>query len=179
MNITSSYQVRIVNCSVNLNETVCIYRKALAYLIGVVNENWNAVKRIDTGNLEQQRYIDKLVHSTKNHEAKYPDFDKLFYKYPSYLRRATITVAIGAVSSYRSNLANWEVSDKKDKQPTLQVDRKALPIFFRDDMFLVDGAPEKVKVIKILNLRTNLRQKKRKSRKQSAKLLNCRTPKMS
>lgn len=115
MNITSSYQVRIVNCSVNLNETVCIYRKALAYLIGVVNENWNAVKRIDTGNLEQQRYIDKLVHSTKNHEAKYPDFDKLFYKYPSYLRRATITVAIGAVSSYRSNLANWEVSDKKDK----------------------------------------------------------------
>lgn len=53
MNITSSYQVRIVNCSVNLNETVCIYRKALAYLIGVVNENWNAVKRIDTGNLEQ------------------------------------------------------------------------------------------------------------------------------
>lgn len=76
MNITSSYQVRIVNCSVNLNETVCIYRKALAYLIGVVNENWNAVKRIDTGNLEQQRYIDKLVHSTKNHEAKYPDFDK-------------------------------------------------------------------------------------------------------
>lgn len=148
MNITSSYQVRIVNCRVNLNETVCIYRKALAYLIGVVNENWNAVKRIDTGNLEQQRYIDKLVHSTKNHEAKYPDFDKLFYKYPSYLRRATITVAIGAVSSYRSNLANWEVSDKKDKQPTLQVDRKALPIFFRDDMFLVDGAPEKVKVIK-------------------------------
>lgn len=113
MNITSSYQVRIVNCSVNLNETVCIYRKALAYLIGVVNENWNAVKRIDTGNLEQQRYIDKLVHSTKNHEAKYPDFDKLFYKYPSYLRRATITVAIGAVSSYRSNLANWEVSDKR------------------------------------------------------------------
>lgn len=72
----------------------------------------------------------------------------MFYKYPSYLRRATITVAIGAVSSYRSNLANWEVSDKKDKQPTLQVDRKALPIFFRDDMFLVDGAPEKVKVIK-------------------------------
>ena len=49
LNITSSYQVRIVNCSVNLNETVRIYRKALAYLIGVVNENWDAVKRIDTG----------------------------------------------------------------------------------------------------------------------------------
>ena len=148
MNITSSYQVRIVNCSVNLNETVRIYRKALAYLIGVVNENWDAVKRIDTGNLEQQRYIDKLVHGTKNHEAKYPGFDKQFYKYPCYLRRATITAAIGAVSSYHSNLANWEMSDKKDKQPALQVGRYAFPTFFRDDMFLVDGAPEKVKVVK-------------------------------
>lgn len=82
MNITSSYQVRIVNCSINLNETVRIYRKALAYLIGVVNENWEAVKRIDTGSLEQRRYIDKLVHGTKKHEARYPDFDKQFYKYP-------------------------------------------------------------------------------------------------
>lgn len=179
MNITSSYQVRIVNCSVNLNETVRIYRKALAYLIGVVNENWDAVKRIDTGNLEQQHYIDKLVHGTKNHEAKYPEFDKQFYKYPSYLRRATITAAIGAVSGYHSNLANWEMSDKKDKQPTLQVDRKAFPTFFRVDMFLVDGTPEKVKVVKILNRRMNSRQKKRKSRKQNAKLLNYRTLKMN
>lgn len=148
MTITSSYKVRIVNCSVNLNETVSIYRKALAFLISVVDENWDAVKSITTGSLEQQRYIDKLVHSTKNHEAKYPDFDKLFYKYPSYLRRATITAAIGAVSSYRSNLANWEVSGKEGKQPTLQVDRNALPTFFCDDMFLVEGAPPKVKVEK-------------------------------
>ena len=36
----------------------------------------------------------------------------MFHKYPSYLRRATITAAIGAVSSYRSNLANWETTDK-------------------------------------------------------------------
>lgn len=148
MKITSSYQVRIVNCSVNLNETVRIYRKALAFLIHVVDENWDAVQSITTGSLEQQRYIEKLVHGNKNREAKYPDFDKLFYKYPSYLRRATITAAIGAVSSYHSNLANWETSGKEGKQPTLQIDRKALPTFFRDDMFLVDGVPEKVKVAK-------------------------------
>lgn len=35
MNITSSYQVRIVNCSVNLNDTVRIYQGALSYLIGI------------------------------------------------------------------------------------------------------------------------------------------------
>lgn len=112
MNITSSYQVRIVNCSVNLIDTVHIYQKALSYLIGVVSENWDAVKSITTGALEQQRYIEKLVHGNKNREAKYQEFDKMFHKYPSYLRRATITAAIGAVSSYRSNLANWETTDK-------------------------------------------------------------------
>ena len=103
MNITSSYQVRIVNCSVNLIDTVRIYQEALSYLIGVVSENWDAVKSITTGALE---------HGNKNREAKYQEFDKMFHKYPSYLRRATITAAIGAVSSYRSNLANWENTDK-------------------------------------------------------------------
>lgn len=53
MNITSSYQVRIVNCSVNLIDTVRIYQEALSYLIGVVSENWDAVKSITTGALEQ------------------------------------------------------------------------------------------------------------------------------
>ena len=106
MQIASSYQVRIVRCSVSLDDTVCLYQQALSYLIGVVNENWDAVKSITAGALEQQRYIEKLVHGNKNREAKYPEFDKKFHKYPSYLRRATITAAIGAVNSYRSNLVH-------------------------------------------------------------------------
>lgn len=61
MNITSSYQVRIVNCSVSLDDTVRVYQQALSYLIGIVNENWDAVKSITTGVLEQQHYIEKLV----------------------------------------------------------------------------------------------------------------------
>ena len=112
MNITSSYQVRIVNCSVNLIDTVRIYQEALSYLIGVVSENWDAVKSITTGALEQQRYIDAITKKYSKVEEMEDEFDKMFHKYPSYLRRATITAAIGAVSSYRSNLANWENTDK-------------------------------------------------------------------
>ena len=112
MQITSSYQVRTVRCSVSLDDTVRIYQLALSYLIGIVNDNWDAVRSITTGALEQRRYIEKLVHGNKNREFKYPEFDKKFRKYPSYLRRATITAAIGAVSSSRSNLANWENTDK-------------------------------------------------------------------
>ena len=98
MQITSSYQVRTVRCSVSLDDTVRIYQLALSYLIGIVNDNWDAVRSITTGALEQRRYIEKLVHGNKNREFKYPEFDKKFHKYPSYLRRATITAAIGAVS---------------------------------------------------------------------------------
>ena len=76
MQITSSYQVRTVRCSVSLDDTVRIYQLALSYLIGIVNDNWDAVRSITTGALEQRRYIEKLVHGNKNREFKYPDFDK-------------------------------------------------------------------------------------------------------
>ena len=85
------------------------------------------------------------------------------------MRRATITAAIGAVSSYRGNLANWEMSDKKGKQPALQVDRKALPTFFRDDMFLVDGAPEKVKIVKNPKPKDELTAEEKKIEKEKRK----------
>lgn len=52
MQITSSYQVRTVRCSVSLDDTVRIYQLALSYLIGIVNDNWDAVRSITTGALE-------------------------------------------------------------------------------------------------------------------------------
>lgn len=90
LNITSSYQVRIVNCSVNLIDTVRIYQEALSYLIGVVSENWDAVKSITTGALEQQRYIEKLVHGNKNREAKYQEFDKMFHSFDKLIMRFSV-----------------------------------------------------------------------------------------
>ena len=75
MNITSSYQVRIVNCSVSLDDTVCVFLfvffflifyvfvkwQTLSYLIGGGNEKWGAGGGGTTGALEQQHYIEKLV----------------------------------------------------------------------------------------------------------------------
>ena len=138
MKVTSSYTTGIVHSDLPLDDTVRIFRKALAYLINVVNENWDSVKAIETGALARQQYVERLVHGTKKNESpKYPDFDKLFYKYPSYLRRDTITSAIGAVSSYHSNHDNWVSNGKQGKEPTLQADRNAFPVFYRDDMFVV------------------------------------------
>lgn len=60
---------------------------------------------------ERQGVVEGLTIATKHHpEVPYPfdQEDRRFYKMPCYLRRAAINEAIGKVSSYRSNLANWE-----------------------------------------------------------------------
>lgn len=56
--------------------------------------------------------IIKIVKTGSNPSPKY-DFAKDFYKFPSYLRRAAINEAIGKVSSYKSNYANWEENPKR------------------------------------------------------------------
>ena len=107
MNINSSYKVKLVNINRCLNKTIKIYRQALAYVVDVVNTEWSNIIVIDKPK-EQYNYMEKLIHNTKDNIASY-DFDKRFYKFPSYLRRCVIADALGIVSSYRSNLENYKM----------------------------------------------------------------------
>lgn len=107
MKIVSSYKVAILPSNkISFKGTVAIYRKAIAFLIDVYNQEWSKLSAIEK-KYDRFVYAENLVHSTKNNNAKY-DFDKLFYKFPSYLRRAAINAAIGAISSYITNYQNWE-----------------------------------------------------------------------
>lgn len=54
---------------------------------------------------------------------------------PSYLRRAACSAAWGAVSSYRSNHANWEANGKQGKEPNLALDRSMMPVFYNKEMY--------------------------------------------
>ena len=78
-------------------------------------------------------YTEKLIHSTDEHQARY-DFDEKFPKFPSYLRRAVLNCAIGLVSSYRSNLANWE-KDPKGQAPQLSLTHYAYPAYYKSRLF--------------------------------------------
>ena len=40
MKLTHSYKVKIINVNDCLNDTILIYRKALAFIINVVNTHW-------------------------------------------------------------------------------------------------------------------------------------------
>ena len=88
-----------------------------------------------------QSIVEGRIITSKYAPAKY-DFEKHFYKMPSYLRRSVIQTALGCVSSYKSNLENWE-ANPVGKKPTLQTDRFAIPCFYNDNMYKEDSDSNK------------------------------------
>ena len=139
--IVSSYCAKVVGENKIFKETIRIYRDALSLLIRIVDAEWDsglgAIYALST--LKARRVVELLIHSSRTSTPKYPEFDKRFYKYPSYLRRASITEALGAVSSYRAALSRWEEAGRKGKAPKLQTLRSAMPTFYRDNMYEDNG----------------------------------------
>lgn len=111
MRLFSTYSVKIKHYNRIFRETVTLYRNSVDFLIKVCLDEWDTIANISQNQLRQQ-YVEHLCHQTKkNPSVKYPTFDRRFYKFPSYLRRSAINEAIGKVSSYQSNLANWDAAD--------------------------------------------------------------------
>jgi len=142
MNIDSSYKVKLVNINRCLNKTISIYRQALAYVVNIVDIEWFNVTVIEFPK-DKKTYVEKLIHNTTKNTASY-DFDADFYKFPSYLRRCVIGDAIGIVSSYRSNLENYDkeryeaISNGKKfkkKAPTLNKNHFKCPTLYKGNMY--------------------------------------------
>ena len=114
MDIYTTYKVKIKHYNHIFKQTVAIYRNAVDYLIAVCHENWESISSIE-GTLNRQRYVETLVHATKDNPNPKYDFDEKFYKMLSYLRRGVISEALGKVSSYKSNLKNWESEEPSSR----------------------------------------------------------------
>ena len=149
MNITTSYKVQIVGINKMLKPTVNKYREALAFLIPIINNEWDSISALK-GN-RKNNLVEHLIHTTKDNEAKYIEFDQLFFKMPSYFRRGVIADAIGIVSSYRSNYENWEKNGKVGKPPRLQTKHYNCPIFYRDNTYEETDNPNVVKLKLFIN----------------------------
>lgn len=79
-----------------LQRTEKMYRSYARALIGVIFTHFPQIASADS----PCAAVEKLIHQTaKNSQPRYRYFDKNFYKFPSYLRRAVIQAAIGQVSS--------------------------------------------------------------------------------
>ena len=132
---------KTVKCA--LADTLSLYKRALNYVATVIYFNWDDICSIKK-ELDKLSYIERLIHTTKDNTAKYKSFDCLFYKMPAYIRRDIIKVALGHVSSYMSNLKNYQVkrynaisNGKKFKElpPKLNLEPNIMPTFYKDAMY--------------------------------------------
>lgn len=137
MKCNMSYSIGLKHEYRCIQNTITYYRSCVKFLIDIVSmEFYNTTTMTK---LEFQNYIEKCVHNTSSNMAKYPSFDDKFYKFPSYLRRAAISEAVGIVRSYKSLLQNWELT-KQGKKPHLNRNRAVMPCFFKKNMFEMTGS---------------------------------------
>ena len=143
MQITKTAKLKIINHTKIFDDTIDIYNKALSFYIGVINKEWNNLEQF-TSSKDKLNYIESITHITKKHTNIKYSFDKEFYKFPSYLRRACIMEAIGVLSSHKTRVIQW----KEDREKTLSKGRKfykkesilnlnpnSFPIFYKSNMF--------------------------------------------
>lgn len=138
--MTSSYGVELIHVDKIFDPTLRVFRSAVSYLLEKLPTHWSELSKLPNSK-QQLKAVEKLIHTTVHNQALY-DFDKKFYKMPPYFRRSAINTALGALSSYYSNLKNWEEnkSKKKGKKPTLQVNGAYAPCFYKGDYQLKPGS---------------------------------------
>lgn len=132
MKMYTTYSVKIKHYNSIFKETVAIYRRAVDYILNVCLENWEEISSLEDRN--RFVYVERLIHATKDNPAPAYGFDSKFYKIPSYMRRGAINEAIGKVSSYTSNLANWN-KNPIGKKPSYPKAGYAFPFMYRKGMY--------------------------------------------
>lgn len=151
MRLVSSYAVEIKHINKLFRQTIKVYNDAISFCIKAFEEHWEVLGTLDTGNRERFAYADALIHSTRSNIAEYLDFDIKFHKMPSYLRFSVINTTLGYLSSYHSNLDNWEFSNSDGKAPSLQTYLNKLPTFYKGDMYLDDCDGDAVRLKLFVN----------------------------
>jgi putative transposase len=123
------------------DKTVKVYRRLCRHLVGVIYTHWS-----ELGGLSNQQVIpavERLIHQTaQNLDVKYPSFDKVFHKFPSYYRRGAIAFAVGQVSSFVTRYREWQsgIRNRRDaKPPTLNANAGCYPVLYRGQCYKLHG----------------------------------------
>ncbi len=142
MELFSAYDVKIKYYHNIFKTTVKLYQQAVSFFLDICEKEWDILEPMKAK--ERNNQIERLILETKKNPYPKYNFNVCFYKMPAYLRRAAISAAIGAYSSYISNLRNWQ-EQSKEKRPSMQMDRNIMPVFYKTGMFLWTGE-ETVKI---------------------------------
>lgn len=142
MVITKTARQKLRNYTRYLDFTIDVYRSALEYVNNIVYAEWINIEQLPHSK-QKINFVEHLIHSTSKNTAIYPDFDKKFYKFPSYFRRMVIAEAIGNVSSYITRYRQWDSKNKekialgkkpKNKPPLFQPKCNSFPVFYKGGM---------------------------------------------
>ena len=146
MDILTTYKAKIKEeefktCFMN---TVEHYRKAVNFLIDVAIGEWDWLALLSgTARNNFMEYL--CVQTLDNPTPKY-SFTQYMYKFPCYYRRAAISEALGKVSSYKSNMTNWEQTHN-GKKPGYPKAGFVYPSMYRGNTFeLVEGEPYQARI---------------------------------
>ena len=130
-----------------LKDTIGVICDAGSYLIHVSADHLSDIKGLSSD--DQMKIVENLVHKTKDNPApEYPEFDVLFYKFPSYIRRATIHASTGHVASHETRCDQYyEDRDKevgrghhyKKIAPAFTYTPNMCPTLYRKQSFQQDG----------------------------------------
>ncbi len=79
------------------------------------------------------------MHQTaKRPSVKYPQFNKAFYKFPSYYRRSALAFAAGQVSSFVTRYREWQAGTRKlpnASPPKLNADTGCYPALYKGQCY--------------------------------------------
>lgn len=107
-----------------LRETVALYQRYVRAVSAVCMVHWPTIGILN-GN-EVIKVVEGLIHPTANRPSvRYAYFQRVFYKFPSYLRRSAIMDAVGQVRSFLSRYDQWQTATdrrhKYERPPTFGV----------------------------------------------------------
>ena len=134
MQCTTSYSVKLYNVNRIFLPTIHVYQNAVAYLIEKFDQEWEYLRSIPVTKNKRFNIAEHLVHGTKGNTPKY-DFDRRFYKLPSYLRRSAVSYALGAVSGYHTRCETWAKAGSKGRPPVLNPRCDVMPCFYHTRFF--------------------------------------------
>jgi len=104
--IIKTAKLKITSHTDIFKDTLIIYNQALGFYISVCEKEYKSLEQFHTSE-QKLKYIESITHLTRKNQNIHYDFDKGFYKFPSYFRRAAIMEALGICDSHFSRLENW------------------------------------------------------------------------
>jgi IS605 OrfB family transposase len=120
-------------------QTVDEYRAFCKALSFVVMGHWVEICAASS----PCQFVEQLIHKTEsNPSPKHGYFERRFYKFPSYYRRAAIEFVIGQVSSFMTRYRSWQGGTRKRRDadpPRFNPEAGCYPSLYKGQCFKLDS----------------------------------------